>query len=225
MPALSDRSPLTRMLPISLLVSTSYLSDLLEDHVLWPDKLLQELCRKISLQASGAREELVTRLRLWHVSKHDGKGFQGSNFYLLPISDKTVPSQYMSPYKRIEHHERRSILRKRGRSESVTFSTPPQSPNEASPVRQVLRVAETSPRRTRKKKKLVQFSPYNRVQLISPRKAGDEQHIRDLYASIQEGAYENSEDEGEEWARTVSNASSVAGTSTPEESPSSSPSE
>ena len=60
-------------------------------------------------------------------------------------------------------------------------------------------MAETSPRRgphgTRKRKKLVQFSPYNRVQLISPRKPGDNQHVQQLYQSIREGKFENSEDE------------------------------
>jgi hypothetical protein len=45
------------------------------------------------------------------------------------------------------------------------------------------------------------------VHLISPRKAGDELHIRQLYASIQEGEYENSEDEEEEWTKTQSNGS------------------
>jgi hypothetical protein len=183
--------------------------DLLEDPKVWPDKLLQELCRKIGLQACGERDELITRLRLWHVSKHEGKGFQGSNFYLLPISENTIAAEYMSPYKRIEDSERRSILRKRGRSE-VAFSTPPQSPLRQPPEHHKKIPDTTSPSKAqaRKKKKLVQFSPYNRVQLISPRKEGDEAHIRQLYASIKEGAYENSEDEEEEWNRTVSNDSS-----------------
>lgn len=182
--------------------------------------MLQELCRKIGLQASGEREELVTRLRLWHVSKHDGKGFQGSNFFLLPVNETTISAEYMSPFKRLEDHERRSILRKRGRSE-VSFLTPPESPVKRRSNTDNQRVAETSPNRRhgRKKHKGVQFSPYNRVHLISPRKAGDEAHIRQLYASIQEGAYENSEDEEEEWARTVSNAS---GSSTPDDDESSS---
>ena len=47
---------------------------------MWPDTCLQDLSRKLGLQASGVREELITRLRLWHVSKHDGKGFQGMCF-------------------------------------------------------------------------------------------------------------------------------------------------
>jgi hypothetical protein len=143
------------------------------------------------------------------VSKHEGKGFQGSNFYLLPISENTISAEYMSPYRRIGDSERRSILRKRSRSE-VAFSTPPQSPQHN--LRSERRAPETSPSKAqiRKKRKAVQFSPYNRVQLISPRKAGDEEHIRRLYASIQEGVYENSEGEEEEWARTVSNDSSPA---------------
>ncbi len=175
---------------------------------MWPDKLLQELCRKIGLQACGEREELITRLRLWHVSKHEGKGFQGSNFYLLPISEKTIAAEFMSPYKRLEDSDRRPILRKRGRSE-VAFSTPPQSPiRQPDPHKKIPDTSSPSKAQARKKKKLVQFSPYNRVQLISPRKEGDEEHIRQLYASIKEGAYENSEDEGEEWNRTVSNDSS-----------------
>ncbi len=140
------------------------------------------------------------------MSKHDGKGFQGSNFFLLPVSETTISAEYMSPFKRIEHHERRPILRKRGRSE-VTFSTPPESP--AGRKSDHRRVPDTSPskRPIRKKKRNVQFSPYNRVHLISPRKAGDELHIRQLYASIQEGEYENSEDEEEEWTKTQSNGS------------------
>lgn len=151
--------------------------------------------------------------------------FIGSNFYLLPVKEATVLPQFLSPFKRIEHHERKSILRKRGRSEAV-FSTPPQSPRETSPLKD--REAETSPRKAhyhhRKKKKLVQFSPYNRVQLISPRRAGDNEHIRKLYQSIQEGAYEDSEDEKESWSRTTSQAGSdVCSSSTPEESPLSSP--
>ena len=52
--------------------------DLLEDNGMWPDNCLQDLSRKLGLQASGVREELITRLRLWHVSKHEGKGFQGT---------------------------------------------------------------------------------------------------------------------------------------------------
>ena len=180
---------------------------MLEDPKVWPDKLLQELCRKIGLQACGDREELITRLRLWHVSKHEGKGFQGSNFYLLPINETTIAAEYMSPYKKLDGSEQRPILRKRGRSE-VAFSTPPQSPVRQSESHK--RAPETSPSKAqaRKKKKGVQFSPYNRVQLISPRKDGDEEHIRQLYASIKEGPYENSEDEGEEWARTISSSSS-----------------
>ncbi len=85
------------------------------------------------------------------------------------------------------------------------FLTPPQSPREVVDDR----VAETSPRRlVRKTKKLsVQFSPYNRVQLISPRRAGDELHIRQLYASIQEGHYENEDEEEEEWEKSISSNS------------------
>ena len=132
------------------------------------------------------------------------------------MKEATVLPQFMSPFKRIEDDERRSILRKRGRSESH-FSTPPESAGDSSPLiphQQQKRFAETSPRRShgRKKKKLVQFSPYNRVQLISPRRAGDNEHVRQLYESIREGRYEDSEDEGEEWSRTVSNNSE-----TPEE--------
>jgi hypothetical protein len=204
----TSRQPLIRMCVSveKLHISTR---DLLEDSKIWPDKLLQELCRKIGLQACGERDELITRLRLWHVSKHEGKGFQGSNFYLLPISETTISAEYMSPYRRLDDHERRSILRKRGHSD-VAFSTPPQSPCDRVNRCEQRRISDTSPSKAqaRKRKKLVQFSPYNRVQLISPRKAGDEEHIRQLYASIQEGAYENSEDEEEEWARTVSNESS-----------------
>ena len=151
----------------------------------------------------------------------------GSNFYLLPVKEATVLPQFLSPFKRIEHHERRSILRKRGRSESV-FSTPPHSPPELSPSEP--RHAETSPRKVhhhiRKKSKLVQFSPYNRVQLISPRRTGDNEHIRKLYQSIQEGSHENSEDEEQEWSRTISQtsgSSEVCSASTPGESPLSSP--
>jgi len=134
----------------------------------------------------------------------------GSNFYLLPVKEATVLPQFMSPFKRIEDEKRRSILRKRCRSE-VKFSTPPQSPEkETSPsLHQRTRLAETSPRRSygRKKKKLVQFSPYNRVQLISPRRAGDNEHVQKLYESIREGKFEDSDDEEDEWSRTVSNDS------------------
>ena len=136
----------------------------------------------------------------------------GSNFYLLPVKDNTVLPQFLSPFKKIEAHEQRSILRKRVRSESV-FSTPPQSPCEESED-EATQVAETSPRRIRnhrKKKKLVQFSPYNRVQLISPRRPGDGAHVRQLYQSIEEGRFENSDDEEQEWTRSNS------GTSTPSE--------
>ena len=59
------------------------LRDLLEDNGLWPDKCLQDLSRKLGLQASGIRDELITRLRLWHVSKHHGKGFQGKRVFLF----------------------------------------------------------------------------------------------------------------------------------------------
>jgi len=199
---------------------------------------LQDLSRKLGLQSSGSREELVTRLRLWHISRHEGQAFQGSNFYLLPVKENTVLPQFLSPYKPIENSERRSILRKRvsvtaSKADSgvVQFSTPPQSPvrtrrhhkRRSSEEEN----AQTSPRRSRrhshngsKRKKLVQFSPYNRVQLISPRKDGDNQHIKQLYDSIREGQYENSEDEEEEWSRSVSCESSTdnsgGGRSTPE---------
>ena len=81
-------------------------------------------------------------------------------------------------------------------------------------------LAETSPRRgahgQRKRKKGVLFSPYNRVQLISPRKAGDSDHVRQLYQAIQEGQYENSEDEEEEWNRSL-DQSEVSTSSSPNE--------
>lgn len=203
-------------------------SDLLEDSDLWPEEFLRDLCKKLVLQDSGSRDEVIARLRLWHVSKHRGQAFQGSNFYLLPVKDKTVLPRYMSPFKRILEHERKSILRsaqKRTRSPStldMRFSTPSQSPtsrrrrasfdtDEESDDSSTLRIPETSPKRgkhgNRKRKKGVQFSPYNRVQLISPRKAGDNEHVRQLYQSIQEGTYENSEDEEEEWARSLSASS------------------
>ena len=139
------------------------------------------------------------------------------------MKEATVLPQFMSPFKRIEDDKRRSILRKRCRSESQ-FSTPPHSTEDLSPlVHQRSRFAETSPRKShgRKKKKLVQFSPYNRVQLISPRKAGDNEHVRQLYESIQEGRLEDSDDEEEEWSRTVSNDSG----SSPYDSPQCSPNE
>ena len=112
------------------------------------------------------------------------------------MKDNTVLPQFLSPFRRIEAHEHRPILRKRGRE---LFS---DSSSDVEPV------AATSPRRNRKKKKLVQFSPYNRVQLISPRRAGDNEHVRKLYQSIQEGQYENSEDEEEVWSRSNSDNSS-----------------
>lgn len=200
---------------------------MLEDSELWPDEVLRGLCKKLVLEDFGPRDEIIERLRVWHVSKHRGQAFQGSNFHLLPVKDKTVMPQYLSPFKRIDEQDRKSILRvdKRARSDISTsldmrFSTPSQSPN--SRRRSGLfestdtedddsRVPETSPKRgkhgNRKRKKGVQFSPYNRVQLISPRKPGDNDHVRQLYQSIQEGSYENSEDEEQEWSRSVSAAS------------------
>ncbi len=200
---------------------------MLEDSELWPDEVLRGLCKKLVLHESGARDEIIERLRMWHVSKHRGQAFQGSNFHLLPVKDKTVMPQYLSPFKRIEEQNRKSILRvdKRGRSEmsstlDIRFSTPGHSPSsrrrsgtfETDSEDESDRVPETSPKRgkhgNRKRKKGVQFSPYNRVQLISPRKPGDNEHVRQLYQSIQEGVYENSEDEEVEWSRSVSAASS-----------------
>ena len=130
--------------------------------------------------------------------------FSGSNFYLLPVKDNTVLPQFLSPFRKIEAHEHRSILRKRGRE---LFAPDEVSEEEA--------IAATSPRRNRKKKKLVQFSPYNRVQLISPRRAGDNEHVRKLYQSIQEGQYENSEDEEEVWSRSNSDSATPTDDSTP----------
>ena len=132
----SSRSLSIRMLLILFLLACVFVSDLLEDESLWPEKCLQDLSRKLGLQSSGTREELVTRLRLWHISRHEGQAFQGSNFYLLPVKENTVLPQFLSPYKPISDSERRSILRKRAARNSGDlgiFSTPPQSPT--SPMR------------------------------------------------------------------------------------------
>jgi hypothetical protein len=239
------RELLPRLLSIRMFPSIrprlicSDISDLLEDDSLWPDKCLQDLSRKLGLQTSGSREELIMRLRIWHNSRHEGQAFQGSNFYLLPVKENTVLPQFLSPYKPIEHGRRRSILRKRCRASAGGFTTPPKS---AEGKRAIFddsdssddRVPETSPKRgphgTRKRKKLVQFSPYNRVQLISPRRPGDNVHVRQLYQSIKEGTFENSEDEEDEWSRSVNQSSTDSssllstGSNTPSEE-SSSPSD
>ena len=128
----------------------------------------------------------------------------GSNFYLLPVKDNTVLPQFLSPFKKIEAHEHRPILRKRIRTPDSCVSP---------------EIAATSPRRNRKKKKLVQFSPYNRVQLISPRRAGDGDHVRQLYQSIEEGQYENSDDEEEMWSRSNSSSTPDLVDSPPESAP------
>ena len=219
---------------------------MLEDDSLWPDKCLQDLSRKLGLQTSGSREELIIRLRIWHNSRHEGQAFQGSNFYLLPVKENTVLPQFLSPYKPIEHNNRRSILRKRARvpkdGTPGGFTTPPRSAEGKISHRDEIsgessdaqdRVPETSPKRgphgTRKRKKLVQFSPYNRVQLISPRRPGDNIHVRQLYQSIKEGTFENSEDEKDEWNRSLHQTSSSdslsTGSNTPSEDLSSSPSD
>ena len=128
-----------------------------------------------SFQSEGCREDLVSRLKLWHVQKYTSQGLHGGNFHLLPVKENTVPQPYLSPFKRIEVVDHRSILRKRSRfSNGSTTSGMNALPMRVSRKSLGRRKSQAdddmrSPEKSRSKK-TVQFSPYNKVQLMSPRR-------------------------------------------------------
>ena len=152
------------------------------------------------------------------MQKYSSQGLHGGNFHLLPVKETTVPHPYLSPFKRIQASDRRPILRKRSRFSNS--SNPPRFSRRSSGGRRSsLFEDENEDERNSKKlqrtsigstessqetarsprKKTVQFSPYNKVQLMSPRKV---QGVR-LFAVEEGDAGEEVEEEEEvsaEWA-------------------------
>ena len=128
------------------------------------------------------------------MQKYSSQGLCGGNFHLLPVKDATVPDPYLSPFRKIQFA--RSILRKRSRYSAGSGSSRKKrardenydSGNQRNPdgswrgsqssVKPVESDAEVFPSQesigtpSKPARKSVQFSPYNKVQLMSPRKGG-----------------------------------------------------
>ena len=94
----------------------------------------------------------------------------GSNFHHLPINERTIEAHYLKLYDRLESAEQRKpILRQRSRFSNGGSST---SGVNALPMR-VSRKSLTRRKSQDEKKqarKQVLFSPYNKVQEMSPRR-------------------------------------------------------
>ena len=109
------------------------------------------------------------------MQKYTSQGLHGGNFHLLPVKENTVPQPYLSPFKRIEMVDHRSILRKRSRfsngSTTSGVNALPMRVSRKSLSRRKSQADEDmrSPEKSRTRK-TVQFSPYNKVQLMSPRR-------------------------------------------------------
>ncbi|KAF4680408.1 hypothetical protein FOZ60_013550 [Perkinsus olseni] len=75
----------------------------------WSEESLRDLCRKLSLESTGNRGELITRLRAWHeemdVSGDAAVGLRsysapGGNFWLISVKEALVSSKFKSPFRR-----------------------------------------------------------------------------------------------------------------------------
>jgi hypothetical protein len=181
---------------------------MLDDREHWSMKALQKLCKQAKVDNSGSREEIVQRLRLWHVCKGDTdtpryRGESANKFALLPV--KTVPDKFLGPYQVADTSETpvgrtplKSCLRKASaypdmlkaetpKKEADEFHSPCEDEEDMAllaptptPVKTPGRTPGMTPAMTptttgRKRKASLHFSPYNKVQLISPREGKEEE--------------------------------------------------
>ena len=107
---------------------------------------------------------MINRLRVWHVQKYTSGGLHGGNFHLLPVKEKTVPLPYLSPFRRISDKNHRPILRKRSR---YSLASSVSSPASGGRSLRLSRRFSSEDGRKRRIAKSVQFSPYNKVHLLS----------------------------------------------------------
>ncbi|KAF4653344.1 hypothetical protein FOL47_010569 [Perkinsus chesapeaki] len=88
----------------------SFNPGLLDNSRYWSEDSLRDLCRKLSLEVSGDREDLITRLRSWHEQMDLESGAPvglksytatgGGNFWLISVKEALVASKFKSPFRR-----------------------------------------------------------------------------------------------------------------------------
>ena len=101
----------------------------------------------------------------------------GSNFMHLPVNERTIEAQYLKLYQRLDAVERKPILRKRSRFSNGGNATSgvnalPMRVSRKSLTRRKSQAGDDGSPEKPTPRKTVLFSPYNKVQEMSPRKPG-----------------------------------------------------
>ena len=127
-------------------------------------------------------------MKLWHGQKITSLNMPGSNFMHLPVNEQTIEAQYLKLYQRLDAVERKPILRKRSRFSNGGNSTSglnalPMRVSRKSLTRRKSQAGDDRSPEKQGPRKTVLFSPYNKVQEMSPRNSAsvvaDEEPIFD----------------------------------------------
>mmetsp|Transcript_19975 Transcript_19975/g.19738 ORF Transcript_19975/g.19738 Transcript_19975/m.19738 type:complete len:322 (-) Transcript_19975:183-1148(-) len=109
----------------------SFNPGLLDHSTYWSDSSLANLCLKLRLPATGSREEIIGRLRMWHATHNPNGPTPGvpsyratrGHFCLVAVKEGLVAEKFKSPFKRKAGSASKPILRKVSSYSPTSFAT------------------------------------------------------------------------------------------------------
>lgn len=139
---------------------TTFNPYMFDDAGYWTSRALRKLCASLNVDSTGKRPELVDRLLTWHHTQLDGnQDRMCCNFALLPVDENSAAQRF-----RIRSPVRKSVsgLREKPAPRSILKSA----------ISNALKSAKRYPQSSAaKSRRSICFSPFNKVQLMSPRRS------------------------------------------------------